>query len=110
MTNDMLNGYVFMNEELLLNLYPRPFSGDIIEEVLPGNTLYVCYDLEEAESILEDCKDRLSKEFFDIEREPDDLHLSILGTIPISVRYLMDRDIITKKEVILEPFYKMEED
>ena len=110
MANDILDGYVFINEESILNLSPRDFSGDIQSEVFPGDTLYVCYDLDEAESVLADCQARLSSEYYDADIEPDDLQVSVLGTQPVPVRELWDSGKIANMGLLLEPFYNMEED
>lgn len=109
MTNDILDGYVFVNEKLFLNLYPRPFSGDIVKEVSPGDILYVCYDLDEAESTLADCQGRVASEVYDIGIEPDELQLALSATSPVPVRSLWESGAIAGMGLVLEPFYNLDE-
>lgn len=108
MARDIYDGYVFLNEEILFNLNPRPLSGNIAEEVVGGDVLYVCFDLDEAESTLSDCLDRLAREVYDVGLEPDDIQLSISGIVPVPVRSLWDSGIIEEMGLVLEPFYNME--
>lgn len=109
MARDILDGYVFLNEEILLNLYPRPFSGEIVREVLGGDTLYVCFDLDEAESTLQDCLDRLANEVYDAGFEPDDLQMAISGIVPVPVRSLWESGTISEMGLLLEPTCNMDE-
>lgn len=109
MANDILDGYVFVNTELLLNLYPRAYSGDIAKEVFPGDILYVCYDMDEAEGALYECQDRVMREVYDAGLEPDELQLAVSAVEIIPIRALWDSGKIAEMGLLLEPFYNIEE-
>jgi len=110
MVKHIIDGYVFVNEELFLNLYSRPLSGDIVKEVFRGDILYVCYDLDEAEGILYECQDRIMREVYDEGLEPDWLQQAVSAVEIVPIRTLWDSGKIAEMGLLLVPYYNLDEE